>query len=233
MWKSLAKTSVSFSASLASGKYHKTVYCSVGVLESFSANPLRWLVRSYLLQNLTLKESHLLINFVKNELPGKYFSRVLKLFIAASTCHMALILSRYSHSHWQDVFSVFPFPEFKSLRTIKLVSSKFTSAVLFLTIHNYFSFVFLEHLNTFETTFSYILVAAWNLCWYQMAQTGYSTTVPFKIEIFVTIFDIFHILTIATKIFILDAVDVLHATLITNIFASQSWIFIILMPIFP
>ena len=80
MWKSVTKTSVSFSASLVSGKYYKTVYYSVGVLESFSANPLRWLVRSYLLQNLTLKESHLLINFAKNELPGKYFFKDFKAF---------------------------------------------------------------------------------------------------------------------------------------------------------
>ena len=55
------------------------------------------------------------------------------LFKLASTCQsMALILSRFSYSHWWNVFFAFPFPEFESLQTIKLnVSSKITLGVLF------------------------------------------------------------------------------------------------------
>ena len=64
----------------------------------------------------------------------------------APTCHnMTLILSRYSYSYWLNVLSAFRFPEFESVQTIKLVSSELTFyfisyTVLFLTIHNYFSF---------------------------------------------------------------------------------------------
>ena len=58
---------------------------------------------SYLLekrfaQSLALKESHLLINSVKNELLHKKFLRILKLFTEAPTCQN--ILSRYSYLHW-------------------------------------------------------------------------------------------------------------------------------------
>ena len=64
----------------------------------------------------------------------------------APTCHnMTLILSRYSYSYWLNVLSAVRFPEFESVQTIKLVSSELTFyfisyTVLFLTIHNYFSF---------------------------------------------------------------------------------------------
>ena len=55
-------------------------------------NPLRWLVSTSKLLN----KSHLIINFVKNKLPHKYFLKILRLFMEASTyCNMALILSRY------------------------------------------------------------------------------------------------------------------------------------------
>ena len=47
-----------------------------------------------------------------------------------------------------------------------------------------------------------------------------------------TIFDSFHSLTIATKIFILDVANIIDPPLITDIFASQSWILISLKPIF-
>ena len=41
----------------------------------------------------------------------------------APTCHnMALILSRYSYSHWSNVFYAFPLTEFESVQTTKLAS---------------------------------------------------------------------------------------------------------------
>ena len=49
-----------------------------------------------------------------------------------------------------------------------------------------------------------------------MTQTGSRTTVLSKMELLVTIFDNFHYLTIATKIFILDISGVLDPTLITD-----------------
>ena len=52
-----------------------------------------------------------------------------------------------------------------------------------------------------------------------MIQTGSRTTVTSKMEIFVTIFDNFHFLAIATKISILDVAGVFDPTLITDIFA--------------
>ena len=48
-----------------------------------------------------------------------------------------------------------------------------------------------------------------------------------------TIFDNFHYLTIFTKTSILGVADVLNPTLITDIFASQSWTLISLNSIFP
>ena len=66
-----------------------------------------------------------------------------------------------------------------------------------------------------------------------MAQTGFRTTVTPKMELFVAIFDNFHSLTIVTKSSILHVSGGLDPTLITDIFASQSWILIILKPIFP
>ena len=48
-----------------------------------------------------------------------------------------------------------------------------------------------------------------------------------------TIFDNFHYLTILTKTSILGVADVLNPTLITDIFASQSWTLISLNSIFP
>ena len=74
----------------------------------------RTYLKSEIVQNLALKESHLLINFVKNELLHKYLLRILRLFMEAYTCHnMALILSRYSYLHWFNVFSAFASPEFE------------------------------------------------------------------------------------------------------------------------
>ena len=52
-------------------------------------------------------------------------------------------------------------------------------------------------------------------------------------ELFVTIFESFHSLTIAKKISILDVKAVLDPTLITDIFASQSLVLINLKPILP
>ena len=52
----------------------------------------------------------------------------------ASTCPtMTLILSCFSHSHWENVSFAFDFPEFASLQT---ASSKIKLAVLFSTIEN-------------------------------------------------------------------------------------------------
>ena len=75
-----------------------------------------------------------------------------------------------------------------------------------ITIHNCFSF-FLWHLNnTFETTLSCALVITWNIIFcdftssyygdYQTTQTGSRTTAISKMELYVTIFDSFHSLTI-------------------------------------
>ena len=95
----------------------------------------------------------------------------------------------------------------------KIFSSKITYAVLFLTIQNYF-LIFLEHLNiTFETTLSWTLVAAWRFYVdYQTTQTGSRSNVTSKMELFVTIFDSFHFLTIVMKISILDVAGVIHPT---------------------
>ena len=50
----------------------------------------------------------------------------------APTYHnMALVLSRYSYSHWQNVFSGFPFTEFESVQRTKPVSPKFTFDVVY------------------------------------------------------------------------------------------------------
>ena len=51
---------------------------------------------------------------------------------------------------------------------------------------------------------------------------GFRTTVTSKMELFVTILDTFHSLTIATKGSILDVAGILHPTLKTNILALQS-----------
>ena len=56
------------------------------------------------------------------------------------------IFSCFSYLHWENnVFPAFLFPKFESAQAIKLVSSKIKFAVPFLTIHNYFSFLF-DHL---------------------------------------------------------------------------------------
>ena len=52
-------------------------------------------------------------------------------------------------------------------------------------------------------------------------------------ELFVTIFDRFHSITVVTKIFILDVAGVLDSALITDISASRSWMLISLKPIVP
>ena len=51
-------------------------------------------------------------------------------------------LGLFVFAKWQNVLSAFPFPEFESVQTMKLVSSKITFVILFLTIHNYFLFFF-------------------------------------------------------------------------------------------
>ena len=62
---------------------------------------------------------------------------------------------------------------------------------------------------------------------------GYRTFVTSKMKFFVTIFDSFHSLKIVTKSSILDAAEAGNPTLITDLFASHSWILINLKPIFP
>ena len=90
-----------------------------------------------------------------------------------------------------------------------------------------FCFSFPEHLNnTFETTLSCILVLHELLCWSSNDSNGIW-------ELFETIFDSFHSLTIVTKISILDVAGVFDPTVITNIFASQCWILINWKPFFP
>ena len=93
---------------------------------------------------------------------------------------------------------------------------------LFIIISN----LFLDHLNnTFETTLSCTLVVARNYyVYYQSTQAGSRPIVTSKMELFVTIFDSLHSLTIARKIFILDVAGVLDPTLIKDIFAWQDWI---------
>ena len=68
---------------------------------------------------------------------------------------------------------------------------------------------------------------------YQTAQTGLRTLVTSKMDLFVTIFDSFYSLTAVTKRSILDVAGVLDPTLITDIFASQSWFLINLKSVFP
>ena len=59
------------------------------------------LLENWFVQGLVLNESHLLINFVKNELFYQWFLRTLRLFMEALTRHnMALLLSCYSYLHW-------------------------------------------------------------------------------------------------------------------------------------
>ena len=53
-----------------------------------------------------------------------------------------------------------------------------------------------------------------------------------RMELFVTIFDSFHSLIIVTKISILDVAGILNPNLITDIFASRSWILMDLKSIF-
>ena len=60
-----------------SGNYHKTVHYSAGILECISANPLaRTYLKSEIVQYLALKESQLLINFVKTESLHKQLLRI-------------------------------------------------------------------------------------------------------------------------------------------------------------
>ena len=54
------------------------------------------------------------------------------------------------------------------------------------------------------------------------AQTGFRTTVTSKMELFVTIFDSFHSLTIVTKSLILYVASVLVPTLITDILLRRA-----------
>ena len=111
-----------------SENYHQKMYCSVSFVEYILANSLK----------INWKESELLLNFVKNELHQKWFLRISRLFMETSKCNkIALILSRYLYLHciW-NVFPAFLFPQFKSIQTIQIVSSKITfDYVLFLTIY--------------------------------------------------------------------------------------------------
>ena len=66
-----------------------------------------------------------------------------------------------------------------------------------------------------------------------MIQRGSSTTVTSKMELNFTIFESIHALTVVAKVFILDAEDVFNGPLITDIFASQSWILIHLKTLSP
>lgn len=73
--------------------------------------------------------------------------------------------------------------------------------------------------NTFEITLSYTVAVVWDYYVdYQATQTKSSTTVTYKVELFVTIIDSFHSLTITKKI-IFDVAGVLDPTLTTDIFA--------------
>ena len=53
-----------------------------------------------------------------------------------------------------------------------------------------------------------------------------------RMELFVTIFDSFHSLIIVTKTSILEVAGILNPNLITDIFASPSWILMDLKSIF-
>ena len=67
--------------------------------KSFKVARTYW--KCEIIQNLALKESHLYINFAKNEFLHNQFLRILRLFMETSTCHnMALILTRYLHLYW-------------------------------------------------------------------------------------------------------------------------------------
>ena len=60
---------------------------------------------------------------------GFKYLRILRLIIEGcySSCrNMVIILSRYPHSHRQDVFPVCLFPEFKSVKTTRIASSGVT-----------------------------------------------------------------------------------------------------------
>ena len=50
--------------------------------------------------------------------------------------NMVLVLSRYSYSHWWNIFPAFPLLEYKKI----VVSLKFRFRFPFLTIYNYFLF---------------------------------------------------------------------------------------------
>lgn len=104
--KSLVKKSYKKNSQTSERNSHKNLAtCSVGVLEYIFANLLK-------------------MNF--------FTLRVSRLFMAAYTCHeMALKLSCYPSLHWQNIFPALSFPEFGSVQTIKIVSSKIAFAVLF------------------------------------------------------------------------------------------------------
>ena len=107
-----------------------------------------------------------------------------------------------------------PFPELESVQTIQNLFLHY--------ICGFISHFFLEHLKPFETNLNCTLVIAWN--YYVDCQTtkmGFRTPATSKMDLFVTIFDNFHSLTIVTKISILDAAGVFHPTLITDVFTSQ------------
>lgn len=68
---------------------------------SKSFNVARTFLKRESVQNSALTESHLLMNFVKNELPRKESLSFLRVIMEASTCHnMKLILFRYLCLHW-------------------------------------------------------------------------------------------------------------------------------------
>ena len=84
---------------------------------SKSFNVARTYLEREIVQNSALTESHLLINFIKNELPHKESLSFLRVIMEASTCHnMKLILSRYLYLLWSHLGTAFPYTEFESIR---------------------------------------------------------------------------------------------------------------------
>ena len=90
-WKFLTKITVNF-RKLSQNRVLLSRRSGIHFSKFFKV--ARTYLKSEIVQNLALKESHLLINFVKNELLQKNLLRILRLFMEAYTCHnMALILS--------------------------------------------------------------------------------------------------------------------------------------------
>ena len=91
----------------------------------------------------------------------------------------------------------FPFPEFESVQTIKLiVSSKIKFGVLFL-IYSLLFRIFSESLSCNQLSHEAYID-------YQTTQTASRNTATSKMELFVNIFDTFYFLIIITKSSVLD-----------------------------